>query len=275
VLGASAESPVLGVRTGLLVTLGAVLGGLAGLVAGVFLAVAAAAIVPGGRPVVLGSGVVGAVLGAVVASWGSIAVRAEERSRNPRVEGIVSPLTFKRSTGPARPSTTPVWRPAEASEPARTPEPDRNEEASEGKAMQRETRDYTAPREHTTPSAGDLNALLGKGSEFEGKLAFEGKVRIDGTFTGEISTNDLLMVGEGAKVQAEISCGTVIVEGEVVGNIKATAAVELRRPAKVHGDITTPSLVIEKGVVFEGRSRMDELQSSNVVPIYATAEPGE
>jgi cytoskeletal protein CcmA (bactofilin family) len=83
------------------------------------------------------------------------------------------------------------------------------------------------------------------------------------------------MVGEGAKVQAEISCGTVIVEGEVVGNIKATAAVELRRPAKVHGDITTPSLVIEKGVVFEGRSRMDELQSSNVVPIYATAEPGE
>jgi len=166
-----------------------------------------------------------------------------------------------------------VWRPAEAPEPARTPEPGRKEEASEGnKTMQqRDTRDYSPSRESATPSAGDLNALLGKGSEFEGKLAFEGKVRIDGTFTGEISTNDLLMVGDGAKVQAEISCGTVIVEGEVTGNIKATSAVELRRPAKVHGDITTPSLVIEKGVVFEGRSRMDELQSSNVVPIYASA----
>jgi len=194
-----------------------------------------------------------------------------------RVEGIVSRLTFKRSSSPARPATAPVWRPAEAPEAAPTPESARKEEASEGnKTMQqRDTRDYTATREHTAPSAGDLNALLGKGSEFEGKLAFEGKVRIDGTFTGEISTNDLLMVGDGAKVQAEISCGTVIVEGEVIGNIKATSAVELRRPAKVHGDITTPSLVIEKGVVFEGRSRMDELQSSNVVPIYATAEPGE
>jgi cytoskeletal protein CcmA (bactofilin family) len=189
----------------------------------------------------------------------------------------VSRLTFKRSSGPARTATAPVWRPAEAPEPARTPETGSKEEASEGnKTMQqRDTRDYSATREHSTPSAGDLNALLGKGSEFEGKLAFEGKVRIDGTFTGEISTNDLLMVGDGAKVQAEISCGTVIVEGEVVGNIKATSAVELRRPAKVHGDITTPSLVIEKGVVFEGRSRMDELQSSNIVPIYATAEPGE
>ena len=187
----------------------------------------------------------------------------------------MSRLTFKRSSGPARPATAPVWRPAEAPEPARTPESGRKEEASEGnKTMQqRDSRDYSAA--HTTPSASDLNALLGKGSEFEGKLAFEGKVRIDGTFTGEISTNDLLMVGDGAKVQAEITCGTVIVEGEVVGNIKATAAVELRRPAKVHGDITTPSLVIEKGVIFEGRSRMDELQASNVVPIYATAEPGE
>jgi cytoskeletal protein CcmA (bactofilin family) len=123
-----------------------------------------------------------------------------------------------------------------------------------------------------SPSSGDLNALLGRGSEFEGKLAFEGKVRIDGTFTGEISTNDLLQIGDGARVQAEISCGTVIVEGEVNGNIKATQAVELRRPAKVHGDITTPSLVIEKGVVFEGRSHMESVGSSNIVPIYATAD---
>ena len=52
----------------------------------------------------------------------------------------------------------------------------------------------------THASSGDLNASLGKGSEFEGKLAFEGKVRIDGTFTGEISTNDTLHIGEGAKV---------------------------------------------------------------------------
>lgn len=138
--------------------------------------------------------------------------------------------------------------------------------------QQRDTRDYSATSYAPAASGNDLNALLGKGSEFEGKLAFEGKVRIDGTFTGEISTNDLLQVGEGAKVQAEITCGTVIVEGEVVGNIKAAQAVELRRPAKVHGDITTPSLVVEKGVLFEGKSHMEQAASSNVVPIYAAAD---
>jgi cytoskeletal protein CcmA (bactofilin family) len=123
---------------------------------------------------------------------------------------------------------------------------------------------------HATSS--DLNASLGRGSEFEGKLAFEGKVRIDGTFTGEISTNDTLHIGEGAKVSAEISCGTVIVEGDVVGNIKATGAVELHRPAKVRGDITTPSLMIEKGVVFEGRSKMESIEASNVVNLRAASE---
>lgn len=138
--------------------------------------------------------------------------------------------------------------------------------------QQRDVRDYATARDYTaSTTSGELNALLGKGSEFEGKLAFEGKVRIDGTFTGEISTNDLLMVGEGAKVQAEVSCGTIIVEGDVIGNIKATSAVELKRPAKVHGDITTPSLVIEKGVIFEGRSKMEELQS-NIVPMRTAVE---
>jgi cytoskeletal protein CcmA (bactofilin family) len=153
--------------------------------------------------------------------------------------------------------------------------PSRDEEAAEeGTPMaQPETR-YQDARGYTptTSASSDLNALLGRGSEFEGKLAFEGKVRIDGTFTGEISTNDLLQIGDGAKIQAEISCGTVVVEGEVVGNIKATQAVELRRPAKVHGDITTPSLTIEKGVIFEGRSHMESASSSNVVPIYAAAD---
>jgi cytoskeletal protein CcmA (bactofilin family) len=121
-------------------------------------------------------------------------------------------------------------------------------------------------------AGSELNALLGRGSEFEGKLAFEGKVRIDGTFTGEISTNDTLHIGEGAKVSAEISCGTVVVEGEVTGNIKATSAVELHRPAKVRGDIASPSLMIEKGVIFEGRSKMDSLEASNVVTLRAAAE---
>lgn len=114
-----------------------------------------------------------------------------------------------------------------------------------------------------TPSTGsDLNALLGRGSEFDGKLTFEGTVRIDGKFNGQIQSGDVLVIGEGAKVSAEVSCGTVIVHGEVTGNIRAKNGVELHHPARVRGNIETPSLMVEKGVLFEGQAKMENLDKS-------------
>ncbi len=140
-------------------------------------------------------------------------------------------------------------------------------ERTEGKEMVDRDRDAREAQPAAAPN--ELNALLGKGSEFDGKLAFEGTVRIDGTFSGEITTSDTLIVGDGAKVQAEISCGTIVVHGEVGGNIRATRAVELHTPARVKGDITSPSLMIEKGVVFEGHSKMEDVEPRKIVPIAA------
>ena len=115
----------------------------------------------------------------------------------------------------------------------------------------------------------ELNALLGRGSEFDGKLTFEGTVRIDGKFTGTIVTNDVLVVGEGAKVSAEISCGTLIVHGEVQGNVRAKTLIELHQPARVRGNLEAPALMIEKGVIFEGQSKMEGLgaQKPGLAPV--------
>ncbi len=106
-------------------------------------------------------------------------------------------------------------------------------------------------------ATSDLNALLGRGSEFDGKLTFEGTVRIDGKFTGTIVTNDVLVVGEGAQISAEITCGTLIVHGEVNGNVRAKTLVELHHPARVRGNVETPSLMVEKGVLFDGQCKME------------------
>lgn len=120
--------------------------------------------------------------------------------------------------------------------------------------------------ETLVPRNGELNALLGKGSEFEGKLAFEGQVRIDGKFTGQIITKDVLVIGDGARVMAEIQAGTVIVNGVVEGNIKATQSIELHQPGRVKGNIETPSLSIDKGVVFEGSCKMEAGSGVKSVP---------
>ena len=110
----------------------------------------------------------------------------------------------------------------------------------------------------TDPSGGaQVTTLLGRGSEFEGKLSFEGTVRVDGKLSGEIFTEDTLIIGEGAEVRAEINVGAVIIEGSVQGNIHAKRSVEIHTPGRVRGNIITPSLFIEKGVMFDGSCQME------------------
>ncbi len=104
---------------------------------------------------------------------------------------------------------------------------------------------------------GDIHTLLGKGSEFTGKLTFEGQVRIDGKFNGEISTKDTIVIGDGARVEATISAGTVIIHGTVVGNVTAAQIIELKQPGRVKGDLTTPALTIERGATYDGTCKME------------------
>ena len=108
----------------------------------------------------------------------------------------------------------------------------------------------------------EITTLLGRGAAFEGKLTFDGTVRIDGRFKGEVFSDDVLVIGEGAHVEAEIDIGEVIVQGTVVGNIKAKRSIEIHAPGRVKGDLHSPSLQIDKGVIFEGRSFMENAVSS-------------
>ena len=125
---------------------------------------------------------------------------------------------------------------------------------------------------HRSEAVGEINTLLGRGSEFEGKLTFEGTVRIDGKLSGEIFSDDVLVVGEGAEVHAEIDIGEIIIQGSVVGNIRAKRGVEIHAPGRVRGDITTPSLQIDKGVIFEGRCFMEGMAEKAMPPVKRQAE---
>ena len=124
-------------------------------------------------------------------------------------------------------------------------------------------------------AAGEITTLLGRGATFEGKLTFEGTVRIDGRFKGEVFTDDTLVIGEGAHVEAQIDVGEVIIQGTVVGNVTAKRSIEIHAPGRVKGDLHTPSLQIDKGVIFEGRSFMEAATSNRpqATPAAVSAQP--
>ncbi|MEC9493325.1 bactofilin family protein [Flexistipes sp.] len=113
---------------------------------------------------------------------------------------------------------------------------------------------------------GTINAFLGKNTSFNGTLAFDGLVRIDGTFEGNVKTNDTFVIANSGRVKADIDAGTVKISGNFEGTVVAKTKVELYKPAQVTGTIKTPSLVIEDGVVFNGTTEMGKNSGKNTQP---------
>lgn len=106
---------------------------------------------------------------------------------------------------------------------------------------------------------GELQALLGAGAEFEGTLVFQGRIRIEGRFRGQIRSEDILILGPSAVVEADVRVGALIVRGGTLrGGVRAKQLVEIYAPARVHGDIEAPQVYLEKGAVFEGQCTMVE-----------------
>jgi len=103
-----------------------------------------------------------------------------------------------------------------------------------------------------------IQTFLGPETTLEGKLAFEGTVRLDGHFTGTIESKaGVMVVGERAIINADILVHTATVSGEVSGNIRATSCIELQPPARVFGDLYAPVVIIDAGVVFRGNCTME------------------
>jgi len=121
---------------------------------------------------------------------------------------------------------------------------------------------HPLPDMATEPQLVELNALLGRGTSYTGKLHFEGRIRIEGRFSGEIRGEDILVIGEGAEVDGSIEVGVCIVTGgKVHADIRASQAIELHVPAVVHGDLQAPAIFIDRGVRYEGNCRMAPLST--------------
>jgi cytoskeletal protein CcmA (bactofilin family) len=120
-------------------------------------------------------------------------------------------------------------------------------------------------RKSKEPSRGssDLTAFIDEGSEIEGKYNFSGTVMLNGKFSGEIVSNDSLIIGEKGVVNATVRAGVVLINGEVIGNVFATERVELRGTARVYGDVEAPVIVVEEGVRFEGRCKNTKERSAD------------
>ena len=102
----------------------------------------------------------------------------------------------------------------------------------------------------------EFYTFLGKGVDFKGKAQFEGTVRVDGNFEGEITIDDTLIIGETALIKGTITGGTIVSSGRIEGVITANKKIQLLKPAVLIGDVHTPTFAMEEGVYFQGECDM-------------------
>ena len=116
-----------------------------------------------------------------------------------------------------------------------------------------------------------IKAYMGEGAVFNGSLSFEGTVRIDGKFEGQVNTDDTLIIGETGHLRAEIFAGTVICLGRVEGTIIASKKVEIHSNSRVVGNIKSPALYIELGGILDGSCDMTG-NENKIIPLVKPEE---
>ena len=109
----------------------------------------------------------------------------------------------------------------------------------------------------------EINAFLGAGTNYHGKLHFQGAVRIDGNFQGEVVSEGTLVIGQEAVVEGQVKVGQLVLSGRIKGEVEAKSKVVLHKTANLHGNIRTPVLVVEEGAVLEGELIMGSLDTAS------------
>ena len=117
----------------------------------------------------------------------------------------------------------------------------------------------------------EQRTVLGLGCSIEGKLVCLGPTRIDGDVEGEISADDVLIVGKDATIVADLNVPELHISGAVQGNIVALKRVTLAPTAHIQGDIRTPSLAIEDGAQVKGKIEVGPIRPGETEAPSASA----
>lgn len=99
--------------------------------------------------------------------------------------------------------------------------------------------------------------FIGDVLKFTGEVRFKSMLRIDGHFSGQVTSSDgTLIVSDGAQLtQAVIDVAVAKINGTVEGDIRASKELVLGRTARVTGEVSTPMLIVEEGALLNGNCR--------------------
>jgi cytoskeletal protein CcmA (bactofilin family) len=121
---------------------------------------------------------------------------------------------------------------------------------------------FRAKPEQSMTQQSSNETIIAQGVKVEGDFHSQGDVVIDGEVSGSIETTQALIIGESARIKADVIAKNAVVAGEVKGNIRASDRLELLATSVVEGDVETANLSIASGARVNGKITMGEVEKA-------------
>jgi cytoskeletal protein CcmA (bactofilin family) len=112
-----------------------------------------------------------------------------------------------------------------------------------------------APSESTV-AARPATSTVAADTTWRGTLRSGASIQIDGTFDGQIETEQELLVTADAKVEATVHAATITVAGQLNGQINCQGRLEILPTGRVSGQIDAGKFVVHEGAYLGGQVRM-------------------
>lgn len=101
--------------------------------------------------------------------------------------------------------------------------------------------------------------IIAQGVRLEGDFVSEGDVTIEGEVSGTVRTAANLVIGDQAKLRADVSARSATISGELRGNLFVSDRLDLKETAKIVGDVSANVLSVGAGAQINGTVTMGEV----------------
>jgi len=111
---------------------------------------------------------------------------------------------------------------------------------------------YTNTEQQAKPALPEITkpSVISEGFEFTGDVNFQGTLNVDGTLSGSINVQNLL-IGSSGKVNGSIKATTIQVRGAFTGDA-ICQDLTIGGQANVNAKINYSSLTIQRGAMIQG-----------------------
>jgi len=117
-------------------------------------------------------------------------------------------------------------------------------------------------KDNRPDSFKDVETIIGESIKVKGNFNGNGNIIIDGSLEGSLKTKGNVLIGEKAKVTANIEAQEVIIDGEINGNLSVKEYLAVGATARIFGDIDCSQISIERGAIINGKCSMTKKEAN-------------